>query len=808
MTRPSATLALPTPVASLRARPELLARLMLATVMLAAGWLGVAPYTATPAVVPASAPAGVFSAERAMADLAVVAAERHPTGSDRQAAVRDYLLGQIAALGLAPEVQRATITRATGQHGMYNTVAVENILVRVPGSASDGAILLDGHYDSVGSGPGTTDCGACAVTVLETLRAIVAGPRLANDVIFLLADAEEVHIAGAEAFMDQHPWASDVRFSLVFEGMGYDGASMLYFAEPQSGWWVEQALDVAPHPLGFSYIGALMQPLGGSSSDLEAYIADGRPGLAFVSFNLASAAAYHTGGDNLANFDPRSLQHHGDYAVSLLRHFGNLPLGQAPAVANPVHFPLVPFVLARYPAGWALPLALVAAVGFVAVLALGWRRGQIQPLGVLGGSLAFLVQLVGVVIVVSLAWQGVRLVHPGLQAFSMGGSYGAPNFLWAVAALTLALVVAVHNLLRQRLALGTVAMGVLAWWVLLAVLASLGAPGLSYIFTWPALAALAALGWDFARRSGVERERAGGRALAAWGVPAVVSLVLVAPLLVFLFFFAGRLEGALGVPLVAVPMLFAALLIGLLLPAIEVVIGGMRRWLPAGAALVFVLGAAVPAVLVRPSPQHPVSNSITYWLDASTGQARWITVDASANGQARLDEWTRQFFPEGGQATTFKPFLNGLIERELPALEAPAPVVSLPASTVDVLADTTEAGTRQLRLRVSAPAGVVDGQVLITATGPVAAISANGTPLDLGGQSTSTVQVNVIGRHADGAVIELTAPDGLVTVTVQDHYLGLPTLPGFTVAPRPGWMVTAPLNDVADATIVSQAWEL
>jgi hypothetical protein len=183
-------------------------------------------------------------------------------------------------------------------------------------------------------------------------------------------------------------------------------------------------------------------------------------------------------------------------------------------------------------------------------------------------------------------------------------------------------------------------------------------------------------------------------------------------------------------------------------------------------------------------------------------------VDGSANGQVRLDEWTRQFFPEGGQATTFKPFLNGLVERELPALETPAPVLALPASTVEVLADTTEAGIRRLRFQVSAPAGAIDGQVMVTAGGPLVEVAVNGTPLGLDGPATSTVQVNVIGRHTDGAVIEVTAPAGPIRLVVQAHHLGLPTLPGFTVAPRPAWMVTAPLNDVADATIVSQEWEL
>lgn len=804
MTRHSASLVLPqSPAVPARVPAEPLARLVLGLVILVAIWVGLAPYTAAPAVVPADAPAHQFSAERAMADLAVVAAEPHPIGSARQAIVRDYLVEQIRALGLQPEIQRTTVTRREELPGMYASIAVENILVRVPGSDSQGAIVLEGHYDSVSATPGATDCGACAVTVLEALRAIVAGAPLKNDVIFILADGEENHIAGAEAFMQQHAWAKDVRFTVVFEGMGYDGASMLYSAAPGAGWWEDQALQAMPHPLGFSYINTIMRPLGGSSSDLEAYIAGGRPGLAFVSFGPASAAAYHTAADNVGNFDPRSLQHHGDYAVSLVRHFGNLPLQTAPDVASPIYFPLVPYVMVRYPAAWAVPLGLVTLAAFVAVTGLGWRRGCVSLGGMLGSSLAFVFQLAAVVVVTTLAWQGLRWVLPGLRQFSAGGSYRAPFYLWALVALTLGGLSLVHGWLRRRLGLGSVALGAVAWWVLLAVLTGLAAPGLSYLFTWPALAALAALGWSFTRPHDAERPWARALAMA---LPAVTGGMLVAPALVFLHFFAGRLEGVLGVPLMAVPMLFAALLIGLLWPAIEWLAGGARRWLPLGGALVFALGVLLAGVLIRPDARHPVSNTIVYWLDVSAGQAKWITADGSASGQAGLDSWTQQFFPNGGQATTFKPFLNGLTGRTLPALEALAPLASLPTSTVEVLADTTSGGQRTLRLKISTPEDVPDSQVRLSASGSIIAVTVNGTPLDLAGQSTDTVQLNLTGRHKGGTSLELVIPTGPLSVVVQDHHLGLPNIPGLTIEPRPAWMVAAPLNDVADATIVSRTW--
>jgi hypothetical protein len=61
-----------------------------------------------PAVVPADAPAKEFSAERAMAHLEVIAREPHPVGSPENARVRDYLVRQISAMGLRPEVQKTT----------------------------------------------------------------------------------------------------------------------------------------------------------------------------------------------------------------------------------------------------------------------------------------------------------------------------------------------------------------------------------------------------------------------------------------------------------------------------------------------------------------------------------------------------------------------------------------------------------------------------------------------------------------------------------------------------------------------------
>ena len=66
-----------------------------------------------PNTVPVSAPLSAFSSGRAMRHLQIIARTPHTTGSAENHAVRDYLVQELAALGLDPEVQQATVVATT-----------------------------------------------------------------------------------------------------------------------------------------------------------------------------------------------------------------------------------------------------------------------------------------------------------------------------------------------------------------------------------------------------------------------------------------------------------------------------------------------------------------------------------------------------------------------------------------------------------------------------------------------------------------------------------------------------------------------
>src|SRR4029434_1719166 len=141
-----------------------------------------------PAPSPATSPPNVFSAERAMRHIQVMAQRPHPNGSAELARVRDYLTAQLTAIGLEPQVQKAT-----GIGTRYAVAAqVQNVLARLPGRNQGGsAVMLVAHYDGVGAGPAAGDDAAGVAVLLETLRALRAGRPLAHDVIVLFSGRGE-----------------------------------------------------------------------------------------------------------------------------------------------------------------------------------------------------------------------------------------------------------------------------------------------------------------------------------------------------------------------------------------------------------------------------------------------------------------------------------------------------------------------------------------------------------------------------------------------------------------------------------------
>jgi hypothetical protein len=93
------------------------------TVWLSLRWLQ------PPAAVPETAAATEYSSARALKHLQVIAREPRPIGAPRHAQVREYLLKELTALGLSPEVQSSSTLEAFGPElrggSVKNVVALQ-----------------------------------------------------------------------------------------------------------------------------------------------------------------------------------------------------------------------------------------------------------------------------------------------------------------------------------------------------------------------------------------------------------------------------------------------------------------------------------------------------------------------------------------------------------------------------------------------------------------------------------------------------------------------------------------------------------
>jgi hypothetical protein len=438
-----------------------------------------------PPAVAAGTPATEFASARALEHLRMIAQRPHPVGSAEHQAVFEYLVREVSRLHGPPEIQTAPGVSEGGAAG----TPLQNILLRLEGSEPGGrALALIAHYDTVPSSPGASDDGSGVVTLLETLRALKAGPPLKNDVIFLFTDGEELGLLGAKAFVAEHAWAKDVGLALNFEARGSRGPAFMFETSESNGRLIAEFARAAPHPFSNSLMGVFYKMLG-NDTDLSVFKRGGVAGLNFA--YVGGGAHYHGPQDDIASIDERSVQHHGAYALSLARHFGALDLRNVEA-PDVIHFDVLGHKVFSYPQAWNRPLTITLLLLAAGVFFLGLRTGRLSFPGLVRGALLFFLSLVCALIAAPLLWNLVKTLFrvPGAGRFSV-------YFLFSLMAVTVAVVLTTYVLAGRRMSVAGLGAGALLALTLLAAAANLALPGGSFLLTWPLLFSLIPLGASF-----------------------------------------------------------------------------------------------------------------------------------------------------------------------------------------------------------------------------------------------------------------------------------------------------------------------
>jgi hypothetical protein len=768
-----------TPDSDLKTSLAALAGLLLAAAVAYLAIAGLQP----PEVVPETAPAAEFSAARAARHVEVLASEARPVGSIHHDRARDYLVEQLGSLGLETRLQESTAVRQ-GRSGPVVGARVANIVARRPATDGERAVLLLAHYDSVASGPGAGDDASGVAAILEIARALSASPPLANDLLILLSDGEELGLLGAHAFLGEDPSVQGIGLVINLEARGSRGRSVLFETSPGNGRLIREFARVAPYPYANSLAGEVYRRMP-NDTDLSPFKEAGLSGLNFAF--LEGHSAYHSQLDTPSRLDLRSLQHHGSNALALVRHFGNQDL-EALAAGDAVYFNPVGWSLFVYSAGWALPLALVALALVVVLVVWGKSKGVVTVAGAGRGLLLFVLTVVLGPLAVALLWNQLGYHISKLLAAPHGLPHASAGFMLAFLFLVLAIAAALYSAWAAKVGpLETLSGSLLGWGVLGVAVASF-IPGASYLLLWPLLAGAAGLGVVVARS---KSEFSAPEEVAILTGASVVAVTLTAPTIYMVFV-------ALTVDLAAITAVPVAMVLGFLAPHLTLVSRGRRWWLAAGSFGVSVALLVWFLATAGFDGERPRTDSLFYLFDADAGEAVWMSFDV------KPDPWTGALL---GADPERKPAPAYLTRSELQVLESPAPGADWQAPEVRLISDDIVGDLRILELEVRSLRRAPVVRLRAESLAIVHAVVVEGRRIELQ-DSPDPFRLVFYDVPASGFRLTFEMSDRQpVEMAVLDQSYGLPELPGVKVEARPPQLIRR-VGWLSDSTVVYRSsWQ-
>lgn len=756
-----------------------------------------------------------FSMQRALDDLAHVARQPHPIGSAANREVRDFLVGQLRALGFEVEVQRVAMASRLIDGTLLATV--ENIVARRRGSNPLGkALMLMTHYDAQGHSPGAADAGSGVVTILEAIRANTA--PLANDLVVVFSDGEEPGLLGAQAFVDKHPLAKDIGLILNFEARGTAGPVMMFETSADNAALIAGLAQGAIAPVADSLFDAVYR-LMPNATDMSVTKAAGIPGMNFAF--IEGAQHYHNSGDSLEHLDSRSVAHAGSYALPLLAQFGNTALPLASA-QDSGFFNLTATTLVRYPLWLAYALLAAAVLAFVVVLR-GRERGGALWRELMQGAAYALLLLIA-------TWLGTgllnELVHTAageaalhgladwlllayavlavglfllISAWVNGGVRFYGNIVGAVVALCFALLAGLSMppalvlalivglllfALRGRPRAAALRNGAFGLLLLIAAVAVVLRPAAMHVLLLPALAMLLIeLAGRVAVRDAARREFGVGAVSLALGV-------------VWIAYYARTLHMGLGAELPGLAFVPVMLLLATAAP--------LARSVPLLAAqlqpVVYAVAGALMAVAVcfdAADPQRREANEVAYIRDLDASKAWWATTDR------RPDGWVRGILgakPEQLAQTVLFPTGNGRFQ------VAPAPLSGTDGPQVALLADADDGQLRRVSLRVTPEVPGADVSLFVGDPKQIVEARIDGAPIELQNGRNGWWRWRYYAMPGEGVKVDIALKSkAQLHARVTETRLGWPDAARTTIAARPA--NTLPdSHSYSDMTLTTRSW--
>jgi Peptidase family M28 len=730
---------------------------------------------------PASAPATEFSAIRAREVLYRLVGDGvpHPAGSAANDVVRGRVLEELSKLGYQPQVQ---IGFSCAEYGTCATA--KNILARLDGTEPGAAVLLAAHYDSVPAGPGASDDGAGVAAVLEIARALKSTATPRHSIVILIDDAEEPGMIGARVFVEQSPWAKDIRAAVNLEARGTSGPSLMFETGSANYWALKIYSKYAARPATNSIFYEAYKQLP-NNTDFTIFKAAGYQGLNFAFIDGVNR--YHTPLDKFENSSPRSLQHHGENALPMVLALANADLSNPPQTDG-VFFDLFERQVILWPAKWSLPIAILALV--LLCFEIGWliAKARLHPLALLWGAVNWLAILVTTGVL-------ALILHLVLRAVGVAPA-NWPSHAFPLQVAFWSLAISVASVLPLAFAARSGFWGLWAggwiWWTLLSAIMAWLTHGVSFLMLVPSCVAVV-VGLFFTLRSSDPRH---GVWLAA-ALPLFAAGIIGFTSPFFLY------EG-LGVRLLPGTALILAILFSPGAPLLGSLRGSnsaARFGLPGMAIVVTILAIFASVVAPAYSAKSPERVNLQYRQDSDGGKSQW----AVHSDSGRLPESIRV-------ATTFHRTDKGLFPWETEAaFVADAPHLAIAPPTLTILESSILNGKRQYRVLLRSERGAPDAMVLFPPDSGIDGVHMQGQPVQsedarirrfLNGWDV----YDCVTMSAKGVEMSFELPTGKpVEVYAMDRSYGLP-LEGMFLLKSRG--LTATPSGQGDVTMISRRVQL
>lgn len=411
-----------------------------------------------------------------------------------------------------------------------------------------------------------------------------------------------------------------------------------------------------------------------NDTDLTVAIEKGVPSMNFAYGQ--GWTAYHTTRDSIDNVDLGTLQHHGENALALARHFGNADFNQM-AKSNQVFFSFLGQVI-HYPEYFVTPFTILLIAMCVVVLGLTWRKKLVSLRSIGFSTLIIAVSMLSSMLIIYPLWLLVDNLWAQRMTLFAGGLHDSLLYNISFLLITVATCFFIWNRFKRKLNQFAVTLSATFLWLLILVGLTFYLKGATYLFALPLLINLLILGVV----SLCPQPDRAVRHPFTIAIMVIVPLLLFTPVIKILYIFLP-----VGI-IVFVNILFVLLMSFLFVPMNK--IGAVSRWTPLAPLGLAVVLLAAGWILASPSEKRPVNSNLFYTIDTDTQEASWVSL-------REPNAWTGQYVSEYNHEVLEK-VVSGA--GSIPIWTGVAPAVSVTNADVTVLEQSTSGGERMFHLNI------------------------------------------------------------------------------------------------------------